>query len=181
MEPVKVGGETSAYCTSCRQMRHHIVVAMVGAVPARVECLSCHKQHNYKAAPPGTPKSKTKAADGASPAKRVVARAKAGGAAAASEHPLDALLAVRSASEARVYRPGDRYAVGELVQHPSFGLGAVSALPAPGKVEIIFRDQSRLLMHERPAEGPAAPKLQPPPRREDRPALSGASDAPPKR
>lgn len=177
MEPVKVGGETSAYCTSCRTMRHHIIVAMVDTVPARVECLSCHKQHNYKAQPPGTRTAKKK--EGGAPTKRAPRKSADKGEPA--EHPLDALLAVRSSSEAREYRPAERYVVGDLLNHPSFGLGAVSAAPAPGKIEVIFRDANRLLLHDRPPAGTATgPKLQPPPRREDRGPV-GASDAPPKR
>ncbi len=178
MDQVKVGGETPAYCTSCRDMRHHVVVAMVGPDPAKVECLSCHKQHNYKAAPPGTRTAKKKAAGGTTPARKP--RAKAGDKTPA-EHPLDALLAVRSAAEAKVYTPADRYIIGDLLSHPSFGLGAVSGLPAPGKIEVIFRDSCKLLMHDRPPAGASSPpKLQPPPRREDSPRM-GASDAPPKR
>lgn len=180
MDQVRVGGETSAYCTSCKEMRLHVVVAMMGQKPARVECRSCHKQHNYKAAPPGSAKAKV---DGATPSAPRKSRAKVSEekAASSSEHPLDALLAVRQASEARVYSPFERYAIGDLVSHPSFGLGAVSSAPGPGKIEVMFRDACRLLMHERPPAGSAAqPKLQPPPRREDH-RFQGASDAPPKR
>lgn len=179
MDQVRVGGETSAYCTSCRDMRLHVVVAMVGTKPARVECRSCHKQHNYKAAPPGAPRKK---AEGGTTAPRKPRATKSESKSRSlAEHPLDALLAVRSAAEARTYTPFDRYVVGDLVSHPTFGLGAVAALPAPGKVEIVFRDASKLLMHERPPAGSAAtPKLQPPPRRDDA-RFQGASDAPPKR
>jgi hypothetical protein len=180
LEQLKVGGETQSYCTSCREMRLHNIVAMVGAVPARVECRSCHKQHNYKAAPPGT--ARKKAAEGGAEPKRPRAKAAPKEArAVAGEHPLDALLQVRPASEARTYVPSERYVVGDLLSHPSFGLGAVSALPAPGKIEVIFRDASRLLLHERPTTGAqSGPKLQPPPRRDDSRSM-GASDAPPKR
>jgi hypothetical protein len=162
-------------------MRHHVVVAMVGRDPARVECLSCHKQHNYKAAPPGTRAPKKAAENGAAAPARKSRAKSAADKGEPAEHPLDALLSVRSAAEARVYTPSDRYVVGDLLSHPSFGLGAVSGLPAPGKIEVIFRDSCKLLMHERPPVGAAAPpKLQPPPRREDTPRM-GASDAPPKR
>lgn len=180
MEQLKVGGETQSYCTSCREMRLHNIVAMVGAVPARVECRSCHKQHNYKAAPPGT--AKKKAESGEAPKRPRVAKSAAKeNHAEAGEHPLDALLQVRTASEAKTYVPTERYVVGDLLSHPSFGLGAVAATPGPGKIEVIFRDASRLLLHERPASGAqSGPKLQPPPRRDDTRPM-GASDAPPKR
>jgi hypothetical protein len=95
-------------------------------------------------------------------------------------NPLDALLAARSGTAARSYSPAERYAVGELVSHPSFGVGAVTSTPSPGKMAVLFRDTTRLLLHERQNTGPAGvPKLQPPPRREDGPR-TGVSDAPPK-
>src|SRR3954469_25212693 len=53
-EELKVGGELDAWCTSCRQMKWHVIVALVGGKPAKVECNGCGKQHQYRAAPPGS-------------------------------------------------------------------------------------------------------------------------------
>jgi hypothetical protein len=162
-------------------MRLHVIVAMLAGKPARVECRSCHKQHNYKAGPPGsTPKKK---AEGGAP-RKTPARGKGEDKEhRESERPLEALLAGRKAEDARTYSPFDRYAVGDLVQHPSFGLGAVQSTPAPGKIEVVFHDSCKLLMHERPPAGASAgPKLQPPPRRDERQNVHmGASDAPPRK
>lgn len=163
-------------------MRLHVVVAMLAGKPARVECRSCHKQHNYKAGPPGSaPKKK---AEGGAPRKSP-ARSKGEDKEqrGEGERPLEALLAGRKAEDARTYSPFDRYAVGDLVQHPSFGLGAVQSTPAPGKIEVVFHDSCKLLMHERPPAGASAgPKLQPPPRRDERQSVHmGASDAPPRK
>lgn len=168
-------------------MRHHIVVAMEKSLPVKVECRSCHKQHRYKARPPGekapkssetpngtttTPKAPRRTSKSATPAAP----------AAPTVNPLDALLASRSGAAAgsapRNYSPSERYAPGEILTHPSFGLGAVMAAPAPGKISVLFRDTTRLLLHERPATGVSAgPKLQPPPRREP---SSGVQETPPK-
>jgi hypothetical protein len=55
----------------------------------------------------------------------------------------------------------------------------VTSIPSPGKISVLFRDATRLLLHERAAAAAAAaPRLAPPPRREDGPR--GVSDAPPK-
>ena len=174
METLKAGGETSAYCTSCKDMRHHVIVAMEANVPAKVECLSCHKQHRYKAGPPGTKVAK---AEGG---KRVKTPLRAALAPAASgPHPLDLLLASRETVTTRAYSPAERYAVGELVSHPSFGLGAVMGVPSPGKISVLFRDATRLLLHERSGHVVALPsKLSPPPRREELP--HGPAERPPK-
>lgn len=147
-------------------MRHHVVVAMTGAVPAKVECLSCHKQHRYKGhppgeKPPGKPSAK-KAAGGPSTPRRA-ARSAPGESAGPTVNPLDALLASRAGAPTRNYAPSERYAVGELLTHPSFGVGAVTSTPSPGKMAVLFRDSTRLLLHERQVAGTAGtPKLQPP-------------------
>jgi hypothetical protein len=164
-------------------MRHHVVVAMTGAVPAKVECLSCHKQHRYKGYAPGEKPAKpsTKKAAGGPSTPRRTAKSANGESLGPMVNPLDALLASRAGAPTRNYSPAERYAVGELLTHPSFGVGAVTSTPSPGKMAVLFRDSTRLLLHERQVAGtPGAPtKLQPPPRREDGPR-GGVSDAPPK-
>ena len=177
MEKLKAGGETSAYCTSCKDMRHHVVVAMKGDVPAKVECLSCHKQHMFKAGPPGTKVAKpagtkVRAKSGTRPAAGSVQ-------AVSGPNPLDTILATRGTGSARSYSPAERYAVGDLLSHPSFGMGAVTATPSPGKMSVLFRDTTRLLLHERtPVVVAPAVKLSPPPRREESP--TGPAERPPK-
>lgn len=167
-------------------MRHHIVVAMEKALPVKVECRSCHKQHRYKARPPGekAPKSSETPTGEVTKAPRRTTKASASASPTVpTVNPLDALLATRASGSAgsapRSYSPSERYAPGELLSHPSFGLGAVMASPSPGKISVLFRDTTRLLLHERPATGATAgPKLQPPPRREI--SSSGVPETPPK-
>jgi len=180
LEKLKAGGETSAYCTSCKDMRHHVVVAMDGDVPAKVECLSCHKQHKFKAAPPGTKVAKAAAGGTKAPRAKSATRPAAHSVPVVTgPNPLDTILQTRGIGSARSYSPAERYAVGELVSHPNFGIGAVTATPSPGKMSVLFRDTTRLLLHERTpvAVAPVA-KLGPPPRREESP--TGPADRPPK-
>lgn len=155
-------------------MRLHVVVAMEGEEPAKVECRSCHRQHKYRANLPGTKK----------PSAAKAARPKAAAAVIAAPavpevNPLDTLLAGRPTNAPRSYSPAEKYAVGELLSHPNFGLGAVTSLPSPGKISVLFRDTTRLLLHERTAALPAGPRLQPPPRREEVP-VTEPSARPPK-
>lgn len=174
MESVKVGGETFGYCTSCRDMRLHVIVAMEDGVPAKAECRSCHRQHKFRAHPPGTKKEPTPRAP------RV--KSSAGGAvavAAPEVNPLEAFLSGKPPSAPRNYSPAERYAVGDILTHPSFGLGAVTNVPSPGKISVLFRDTTRLLLHERVAPLAPAQKLQPPPRRDEVPS-SEPSARPPK-
>lgn len=163
MESLRVGEETSAYCTSCRDMRLHVIVAMEDGVPAKAECRSCHRQHKFRAHPPGTKKEPTPRA----PRAKSAAGGSAGSPAAPEVNPLEALLAGKSPSATRNYSPADRYAVGDILTHPNFGLGAVTSLPSPGKISVLFRDTTRLLLHERVPPATGAARLQPPPRREE--------------
>lgn len=175
MESVKVGEETFGWCTSCRDMRLHVIVAMEGGVPAKAECRSCHRQHKFRANPPGTKKETTPRAP----------RAKSAGGGAVSVsttpavNPLEAFLSGKPPAAPRNYSPAERYAVGDILTHPTFGLGAVTNVPSPGKISVLFRDTTRLLLHERVAPVAPAQKLQPPPRRDEVPT-SEPRDRPPK-
>jgi hypothetical protein len=105
----------------------------------------------------------------------------AGAPVVAAINPLDALLGDRSTSGARSYSPGESYVVGELLSHPNFGLGAVTATPSPGKISVLFRDTTRLLLHQRTTVAPAlsmAARLEPPMRRDAGP--EAPSERPPK-
>src|SRR3954466_4574889 len=44
-----VASETLAYCTSCKMDLNSVVVAMKGDRVAKVQCLTCKKEHVYKA------------------------------------------------------------------------------------------------------------------------------------
>src|SRR5262252_8530158 len=94
-EELKVGGELDAWCTSCKLMKWHTIVALVDGKPAKVECQGCGKQHQFRPGPPGsaTVKSRGKTATPAPVAP-----------------PLDfeTLLAGR-AGEAQAYSPDVRY------------------------------------------------------------------------
>lgn len=166
-EELKVGGELEAWCTSCRQMKWHVIVALVGQRPAKVECHGCHKQHQFRATPPGTSTASTR------PTR---ARASSRATAVVRTDDLDTMLAGRTA-EARAYSPNERFEINDVVRHPSFDVGVVTATPAPQKVEIAFREGRKILLHDRGAKAPST--LAPPPRRSDEEAtFSGTPDSP---
>jgi hypothetical protein len=49
MKPLGAGSEIDAWCTWCRMDLGHRVVAMVGGAPKRVVCLTCDREHDYRA------------------------------------------------------------------------------------------------------------------------------------
>lgn len=138
MSEVHVGSEIEAYCGSCKDLRWHIVVAFVGDRPVKVECVSCKKQHGYRTA-----------AAGAKPARAAGTRKPSAKKAAATEAVFDFAMLDRRAGEARAYSPGETYAPGEVLRHPSFGLGLIAALAGPQRIDVRFRTGPKVLVHDR--------------------------------
>jgi hypothetical protein len=124
----KVGGEVDAFCSRCQLLLAHTVIAMVGAVPAKVECNTCHAVHAFRGG--GT---RPRAAHSAS--RR-----------AAPSASFEQLLAAH-AGPPRRYAPSERFDTGDVVDHPSFGRGFVSAPKDIGKVEVTFRTGVKTLVH----------------------------------
>ncbi|HEY2745717.1 MAG TPA: hypothetical protein VGL86_13875 [Polyangia bacterium] len=164
-EELKVGGELDAWCTTCRLMKWHTIVALVDGKPAKVECQGCGKQHQYRAQPPGD-----------KPEKAPRARAARASAPSVPAVDFDTLLAGRDA-EAKAYSPNTTFALNDVVRHPTFDVGVVTATPAPQKIEVTFRGgDKKMLLHDRGAT--QASRLAPPPRRDEAPKPSGTSDSP---
>jgi hypothetical protein len=175
-----VGGEVEAWCTSCRIMKDHIIVAVVGGAPAKVECMGCGKQHQYRPNPPGTKPAKGEA--GAKtprpPSAAALVRAAAAEEAARANAEMQSRIAAAD-RDAKTYTPKAKFEIGEAVRHPTFGVGIVTAHPAPQKMEVAFREGSRLLLHDRDAQ--AAVTLSRPTARSDEDGPRGVPDAPTRR
>jgi len=125
----KVGGEVDAFCSRCQLLLAHTVIAMVGAVPVKVECNTCRTVHKYRSALP-------------KPAKVAMPRGTARGAAVS----FDQILASQ-AGPAKRYVPTESFSAGDVLDHPSFGRGFVSAQKDMGKVEVTFRTGVKTLVH----------------------------------
>lgn len=133
----RVGGDVDAYCTKCRMMLGHTIIAMVGEKIARVRCNTCQGQHTFRPNPPGTKTARTSAA---SPRAARPAREKV------TTLPFEALFADRDTSTARTYSPKERFADEEILDHPTFGLGLVKAA-RHDKIDVIFKMGEKTLVH----------------------------------
>ena len=137
----KVGGEVDALCTKCELVLAHTVIAMVGATPVKVECNTCHGVHKYRSPPGGG-----RAAD---PSKPKAARAARAPRAEVTTIAFDELLASQRVAAAAPYSPKRTYTPGDVVDHPIFGRGFVSAVRDGGKIEVTFRSDVKVLVHGR--------------------------------
>ncbi|MCL2778816.1 MAG: hypothetical protein FWD73_12515 [Polyangiaceae bacterium] len=155
-KPLRAGGEVDAWCTKCKLVLNHRVIAMVGPVPARVECSTCGSHHNFRARAPGekaekaekTRPTSTRAsgASGGSPSLHS-ARGSSRAAAAAIDRAREweKAIAGKGIRDFRPYRVSETFSEGELVKHSKFGDGVVTRILDARKVEILFKDESRML------------------------------------
>ncbi|MFP2908955.1 hypothetical protein ACLESD_28720 [Pyxidicoccus sp. 3LFB2] len=160
----KVGGEVDAQCTRCKMTLAHTILAMVGPKIARVRCNTCNGDHAYRAAPGVTDR----------PSPSIAARAARAASAAATKAEkiiisFEEQLATKNTANASTYSPKDTYQVDQVIQHPTFGTGFVTAVRGD-KVDITFRTETKTLVHGRGGAPVDRPAFSPPNARSSKPA-----------
>ncbi len=172
----KVGGEVDAFCTRCKLTLAHTILAMVGTKIARVRCNTCGGDHVYRSAPgttdrPSASRSTTSRAStprAEKPEKVVIS--------------FEEQLAGKDIANAPKYSPKDTYQLDQVIQHPTFGLGLVTAVRGD-KVDIAFKSEPKTLVHGRSGGAAERPAFQPPNARSsspaDKPVAASATEAEP--
>lgn len=120
-------------------MLAHTIEAIVSGEPARVHCNTCQSQHGYKAFPPGEAPRQVRQREERGPSGPQPGKARA-------SHYQD-LMKGKNPALTKRYSPKDKYAPGDLVQHPSFGLGVATALKDTTKIEVLFEEGPKVLIH----------------------------------
>lgn len=150
-KPLRAGGEVDSWCTKCKLVLNHRVIAMVGGVPVRVECSTCGSHHNFRARAPGekAPSTSTRGAASSATAgpraTRASAATKAQQAVLDRERSWEKAVSGKGVNEFRNYRVDEMFTEGDLVRHKKFGDGVVTRVLDPKKVEILFKDEPRTL------------------------------------
>lgn len=161
----KTGGEVDAFCNKCKLTLAHTILAMVGTKIARVRCNTCMGEHMYRgaqasASSSSTPRSATpRAAKSESAPKKVVLG-------------FEEQLAGKDVDAARTYNIKDTYKLDELVRHPTFGIGIVTAV-RHDKVDVNFKMAQKTLIHGRGGAPAEKPHFAPP-----KSAVAGPADKP---
>jgi hypothetical protein len=147
------GNEVDAWCTKCRMDLIHRVVAAVAGKPKRVECQTCHTQHNYR--PPKGAKDPIPK-DGEVPTKEK--KAKAAKAAKSTKVPRklqplvnewEARVLGQAAAAFAAYSAKAQFAANQLLRHKSFGEGFVAEVMEDKKINVVFREGKKTLVHGR--------------------------------
>jgi len=131
-----VGEDIEDICTRCGDTRH-VVMAKVGDRVAKVVCKLCGGQHNYRGDQQPPAASAGASGTWGRPRKRRITRS----------NPITPASAVAfdPSKPPRAYSPREVYLPGERVTHATFGMGVVSGVPGPGKVEVHFPSGLRTL------------------------------------
>lgn len=145
MATARTGGNVDAWCGKCNLMLAHTIEAMVDGTIKRVHCNTCMSQHAYRGYAPGEGGAAPRAPR--QPKERAPSPRKAGAPVRASDY--DNYMKGRDAGDARRYSPKVRFNAGEVIEHPKFGTGVATAIKDGGKVEILFPDGPRVLIHGR--------------------------------
>ncbi|KIH77906.1 hypothetical protein SAMN05660860_02451 [Geoalkalibacter ferrihydriticus] len=132
-----VGGHIDSQCTRCRMLTNHTVVAMVADRPVKVQCNTCGGLHGYRA-PKAAPKAR------AAVPRRVTDKPAAASRSADHEQ-WNRAVADKDQGEARAYGMDDVFRADELIRHPMFGLGVVTATIKPNKMEVLFEQGRKTL------------------------------------
>lgn len=147
-KPLRAGGEVDSWCTKCKLVLNHRVIAMVSGTPVRVECSTCMSHHNYRARAPGEKAAATgtpTARASAGPRSARASVTKAQQAALDRERSWEKAVAGKAVSDFISYRVDQTFSEGDLIRHKKFGDGIVTRILDSKKVEILFKDEPRTL------------------------------------
>ena len=148
-KPHKTGGEADSWCTKCKLVLNHRIIAMVGGTPVRVECSTCGSHHNFRPRAPGEKATVVRSGGASSassgPRSTRSSVTKAQQAALEREKMWEKAIAGKAVNEFRAYRVDQTFAEGDLIRHKKFGDGVVTRILDPKKVEILFKDEPRTL------------------------------------
>ncbi len=139
MARTSVANETLAYCTSCKMDLNHVIVALKGDRIAKVQCLTCKKEHVYR-----SPK-------GATEPKAKVAKTKKADSEESHSNSIEAewekLMTSHRDVPVKPYSMKGQFGLGDKLNHPKFGDGIVGKLIYPNKLEVIFREDVKVLIY----------------------------------
>ncbi len=141
MDKPIVAKDVDSWCTRCKLVLAHTIEAVVDGRITRVHCNTCHGQHAFRPTPPG--EAADAARSGSRPARPRAAQK------TSKTSRYEELVRGREGAAARPYAISEHFAESDLLQHPTFGLGLVTAVKEANKIDVLFADGPRTLAHNR--------------------------------
>jgi hypothetical protein len=133
MTKIAVGSDVEAYCTKCKLVLAHTVVALQGAKPRRVKCNTCGGEHNFRPSKPVARAATKKTEKTKTPLKR-------------TRQSWGEIMQEASGKPHKPYSMSGSFGEGDWIEHSTFGLGCVQSFTPPNKITVRFADTTRLLI-----------------------------------
>ncbi|WP_413578086.1 hypothetical protein ACLVWU_06030 [Bdellovibrio sp. HCB290] len=130
-----------AFCKKCDADRYHVVLAHTSATSAKIKCEICGSQKTYS-----LPKAQTKTGKpltGAAAKKREQTMNSR-----KSSHKNEYEMLMSNGGATSNYTMKGKFEKNTKLQHPKFGLGFIKDA-ASDKIEVVFEDEVRTLIHNR--------------------------------
>ena len=140
----QINEEIESFCSKCSDLVLHIITALKNeSTIKKVTCKTCKASHAYKATAPSAKSLEKK--------RKSSGRGSEGGRGPGSANNEEIWKKMMSgagqANKAKNYSLDTNFKKGDIVKHPEFGDGLVERLIDRNKIQVVFKDQARLLMH----------------------------------
>ena len=131
----EVGAEVEAHCPKCKADTQHVVVSKYEDEIRRVQCNPCGDVHPYR-----KPRGESDEEEAAPAVKKKAVKAKP---------TWEQVMAKHAKKQPKVYQLGEFFKEMEVLSHPKFGVGFVTENIGDDKIEVTFKDDKRVLVHNR--------------------------------
>lgn len=135
MTQISVGKDIVCYCGRCKLDLGHTIVAMIGSNVSKVQCRTCGSSHGMRKNSSLTNTKKT-----TSPRKRAIAI------------PVSQLWSKaleESSKRAKAYSIREKFEREDIIDHPKFGHGIVQGSLGGDKIEVLFQNELKVLVHNK--------------------------------
>lgn len=137
-------------CKKCEAERYHVVLAHTSERSAKIKCEVCGSQKSYTLPKAGAKSSAvTKSSTGAPKAPGRRGKNSEESRRAAHQAEYETLLQTYDANPTQSYNMKAKFEANHKLNHPKFGLGVIR-ISQPEKIEVVFQDEVRSLIHNRP-------------------------------
>lgn len=135
---IQAGSSVESLCRKCKTVTDHHVVVMDGEKIVKVECKVCSGRHAYKSPQAAAAEPKVRSTQPKASRQPVTSKKQSA--------TVEAMWEKAVAGAAPVpYSMTGCFRSGDVIDHPTFGLGAVQKFMRPNTIEVLFQDSLRNL------------------------------------
>ncbi|MBN1559317.1 hypothetical protein JW998_03660 [candidate division KSB1 bacterium] len=135
---IVVGDEIEAMCGACKDATVHIVEVIKANKVIRVMCKSCLNSHKFRAPISQDEKKPKKSA----------AAAKTSGK-SKEQRKWSRVMAKADVENPQDYAMTEKYEENDVINHTKFGVGVVAEIVDPTKMNVVFEDGVKTMVHNR--------------------------------